>query len=151
MSRTRQAGPPSNAGFTLIELMIVVAVIGILAAIAIPLYGDAVTRSKIIDGTTKLGDFRTQMEKYFMDNRTYINGAACGVANPAVAANDNFKVTCVALPGPPQTYTVTATGTNSMSPLFVYTVNQANAKTSSGPGGKYTNPACWAVRKDGSC
>ena len=98
MSRTRHAGPPSNAGFTLIELMIAVVVIGILAAIAIPLYGDSVTRSKIIDGTTKLGDFRTQMEKYFMDNRTYINGAACGVPNPAVAANDNFQITCVSAP-----------------------------------------------------
>ena len=113
MSHTRHAGPSSNAGFTLIELMIVVVVIGILAAIAVPLYGDSVTRSKIIDGTTKLGDFRTQMEKYFMDNRTYINGAACGVPNPAVAANDNFQITCAALPGPPETYTVTATGINS--------------------------------------
>ncbi len=151
MSRTRHAGPSSNAGFTMIELMIVVVVIGILAAIAVPMYGDAVTRGKIIDGTTKLGDFRTQMEKYFMDNRTYINGAACGVANPAVAANDNFKITCAAVPGPPETYTVTATGTNGMSASFVYTVDQANAKTSAGPAGKYTNPTCWAVRKDGSC
>jgi hypothetical protein len=34
---------------------------------------------------------------------------------------------------------------------FVYQVNQANAKRSAGPGGKYTNATCWALRKDGSC
>ena len=34
---------------------------------------------------------------------------------------------------------------------FTLTVDQANVKTSAGPGGKYTNPTCWAVRKDGSC
>lgn len=152
MRRTELASPASVAGFTMIELMIVVVVIGILAAIAVPLYGDSVTRGKIIDGTTKLGDYRTQMEKYFMDNRTYLNGAACGAPLPAVAGNDSFTVSCVAAAGPPQTYTVTATGiaARGMSG-FTLTVNQANAKTSAGPGGKYTNATCWAVRKDGSC
>ncbi len=62
-------------GFTLIELMVTVAIMGILAAIAVPMYSDYVTRGRIIDGTSKMGDIRTQMEKYFMDNRTYVNGA----------------------------------------------------------------------------
>ena len=154
MSRTRHAGPSSNAGFTLIELMIVVVVIGILAAIAVPLYGDSVTRGKIIEATTKLGNFRTDMEKWFMDNRTYtgpLGANGCGISVNPSGTTENFDVKCVYGAGPPETYVITAKGANSMSPLFVYTVDQANAKTSSGPGGKYTNPACWAVRKDGSC
>lgn len=142
----------SEAGFTLIELMIVVAVIGILAAIAIPMYGDSVTRGKIIDGTTKLGNFRTQMEKYFMDNRTYLNGGACGVPNPALGPDDNFQITCAGAAGPPETYTVSATGVAARGMAgFTYTINQANARASAGPGGNYTNANCWALKKNGTC
>ena len=141
------------AGFTLIELMMVVATIAILAAIAIPNYASFVTRSKLIDGTVKLGDFKTQMDKYFMDNRTYLNGGNCGVANPPYsAANDNFKVTCAAVAGPPEAFTVTATGNPARGMTgFTYTVTDLNVKKSSGPGGKYTNATCWAVHADGTC
>jgi len=152
MYRIRNAGPAAAGGYTLIELMVVVAIIGILASIAYPMYSDYVTRSRLIDGTIKLGDFRTQLEKFFMDNRTYLNAGACGVANPALAANDSFRITCAAVAGPPETYLVTATGLAAKSMTgFLLTVNQANAKTSTGPGGNYTNGGCWAVRKDGSC
>jgi len=143
----------NSSGFTMIELLITVAIVGILAAIALPSYFDYVTRSKIIDGTTKLGDFKSKMDKYFMDNRTYLNGAACGVANPAVSASDYFTITC----GPPAptatTYTIVATGipARGMPAAFVYIVDQTNAKSSAGPAGWVGNGACWALRKDGTC
>jgi type IV pilus assembly protein PilE len=140
-------------GFTLIEVMITVAIVGILAAIALPMYFDQITRSKIIDGTTKLGDFRSKMDKYFMDNRTYVNppgGAVCGVANPAVSASDYFTITCGGASD--TTYTITATGIAARGMGgFTYTVNQINAKSSAGPGGHFTSATCWALRKDGSC
>jgi type IV pilus assembly protein PilE len=141
-------------GFTLLELMITVAIIGILAAIAIPMYGDYVTRSKIIGATSRLGDIRTQMEKYFMDNRTYLNGAVCG-AQPSINAYNadpsaDFQVSCPAATA--TTYTLQADGMPARGMTgFTLTVNEANLKTSTGPGGKYTNGGCWAVRKDGSC
>ena len=140
------------AGFTLIELMIVVAIIGILAAIAMPMYSDYVTRSRIVDGTTKLGDFRTQMEKFFMDNRTYQGAAGCGVPIPAVSGNDNFTVTCAAPTA--ILYTVTATGIAARGMTgFVYTVNQLNAKATTGvkAGWSGAGSTCWVLRKDGSC
>ncbi len=151
MRISRFAGRPSVAGFTLIELMITVAVIAILAAIAIPAYSDYVTRSKITDATTKLGDFRTQMEKYFMDNRTYLNGAACGVPDPVAGGSDNFAITCGG-PATATTYTITATGIAARGMGgFVYTVDQANVKNSTGPAGWSPGVGCWALRKDGSC
>ena len=125
-------------GFTLIELMVVVAIMGILAAIAIPMYGDYVTRSRIIDGTSKLGDIRTQMEKYFMDNRTYLDGAACGAQPSIVAYNADpsaaFTISC---PGAdrndlhdPRPIGNAAKGMSG----FIYTVDQANAEDVGGAG-----------------
>src|SRR5438552_19023247 len=65
----------SVAGFTLIEVMITVAVIAILAAVALPNYFDYVTRSRIVEAKTNLADMRTRLEQYFLDNRAY--PAAC--------------------------------------------------------------------------
>ena len=143
-------GSEKTRGFTLLEVMITVAIVGILAAIALPSYGDYVTRSKIIDGTTKLGDFKSKMDKYFMDNRTYLNGAACGVTPPVASTSDYFQLRCAATP---TTFTVTATGVaaNGMSASFIYQVTETNAKRSQGPAGWTTNLTCWAVRKDGTC
>ena len=147
-SRRRHRMP----GFTLIEVMIVVVIVGILAAIALPSYFQFIERSKIIDGTTKMGDYRTQMEKYFMDNRTYILAGNCGATMAPATGNDDFTLACVPAAGPPESYVITATGIAARGMAgFVYTVNQSNAKTSVGPGGKYTNANCWALKKNGTC
>ena len=149
---------PNQRGFTLLEVMITVAIVGVLAAIAVPSYSDYITRSKIIDATTKLGDLRTDMEKYFMDNRTYLAGAVCGVDQPggkvstySADAAGNFDFACT--PVTATTYTLTATGKASKGMSgFVYRINQANVKSSAGPAGwTAAAGACWLIRKDGTC
>ena len=139
-------------GFTLIEVMIVVAIIAILAAIAIPAYGDYIKRSKIIDATQKLSTARVKFEQFFLDNRTYVGGcdAAANIIPATPASDDVFALTCAAAA---TTYTVTATGiaAKGMDPAFVYTINERNQKTSTGPSGWAGNGTCWATRKDGSC
>lgn len=146
-----------RTGFTLIEVMIVVVIVGILAAIALPSYSDYVTRSKLLDAHTKLGDLRVQQEKYFMDNRRYNStGTTCGIdATSAPLANANadgaksFDYSCTATA---TTYTVTATGRSDKGMSgFTFTVDQANTKTSSGPGAWGTGTGCWLVRKGGDC
>lgn len=60
-----------SKGFTLIELMIVVAIIGILAAVAFPAYQDSVRKGKRSDGQAALMDIMAKQERYYTDNNTY--------------------------------------------------------------------------------
>ena len=60
-----------NQGFTLIELAIVVAVVAILAAIALPAYKDQIRKSRRNDAKTALMDLALQQEKWRANNTTY--------------------------------------------------------------------------------
>ncbi len=120
-------------GFTIIEVMIVVAIVAILASIALPSYADYVKRGKIVEATVALSDFRTRMEQYFLDNRQYVGGCAAILGPPpAVPPPKTFTLACAetgtaANPG----YTVTATGKAAEGMGgFVYSIDQANTKTS---------------------
>lgn len=132
-------------GFTLIELMIVVAVIGILASIALPNYTNYITKSKLTEATTSLSDGRIKMEQFFQDNRTYNGG-------PCPAATTNFGYVCTTNAATPNVYTITATGVGSVSG-FVYTIDQANVKatTSVKSGWGSSNATCWVTKKSGAC
>ena len=140
-------------GFTLIELMIVVVVIGILAAIGYPSYTDYVRRGKIAEATSTLGDWRTKMETYYLDNRNYGTGpSTCGVAPPSGGGLKYFTYSC-ATDG--QTYTLSATGVSAqgMGP-FVYTITNQNVRATtvtSDPKGWTGNTGCWVTKKGGVC
>jgi type IV pilus assembly protein PilE len=138
-------------GFTLIELMVTVAIAAILASVAIPMYRDYVTRSRIIDATSKLSDFRVRMEQYFMDNRTYVNGGKCGVADPKDIGDAAFTIACTDASA--TAYTATAKGKDSKGMKgFEYQIVASGAKkTNSVPTGWTSKDDCWVTKKDGSC
>lgn len=138
-------------GFTLIEVMIVVAIVAILAAIALPAYSDYIRRGKIIDATSKLASMRVKLEQWFLDYRTYAGACAAPPTGilPATAADDLFTITCPTLTA--GTFLIQADGIASKGMGgFQYTIDQQNNKVSTGPDG-YSNPSCWATRRDGSC
>lgn len=138
-------------GFTLMELMIVVAIVGILSAIALPSYTDYIRRGKLADATAQLSDGRVKLEQYFQDNRTYED--ANGFTSPCPADTQYFTFACVPAA---TTFTITATGVSGTNVEdFEYTVNQANAKTTDGlpsSWGSLPSPnTCWVMKKGDTC
>lgn len=123
-------------GFTLIEALIVMAMLAILATIAIPNYSRYVTRGQLVEATNALGEYRVRMEQFYQDNRSYQNGGAnCGAALPANLTN--FAVACV-IAAAGQAYTATATGAGSTAG-FVYAIDQANVRSTT------ALPAYWGA------
>lgn len=115
-----------SQGFTLIELMIVVAIVAILTAIAYPNYRDYVIRGQLVDATQGLSAVRANMERYFQDNRTY---AAVGVFTPPCGATvipaGRFNITCVS---GATTFTATAVGAAGALAGFTFTVTEADVQ-----------------------
>ena len=71
----------AQQGFTLIELMIVVAIIGILAAVALPAYQDYTKRSRVSEGLSLAAGAKTAMAEYYASNNVWpANNAAAGMA-----------------------------------------------------------------------
>ena len=146
-----------NEGFTIIEIMIVIAVVAILAAIAIPSYRDYILRGKLVDAHNALSDFRVRQEQFYQDNRRY-DGAGLGGCGAATPTSKYFTFGCV--PDgttPSQTYVATATGIAAQGTGgFAFTINEANARatTVSAPAstnGWSSNGACWVRAKSNVC
>lgn len=148
--QSRRAGA-GQFGFTLIELMIVVVVVAILAAVAVPSYTDYVTRGRIPDATSNLATKRVKMEQFYQDNRTYVGAPEC-TADTTTSSYFNF--TCSVQTA--TTYTLQAAGKNAMTG-FTFTVDQSNAKaTTIGTGAPSgwtaaTPNNCWVTKKGGVC
>ena len=152
-----------TAGFTLIELMIAVAIIGILTAVALPAYKNYVIRSRLVTGTNALATMRAQMEQYYLDNRTYmtVSASSPAIITPCVqfavssSGSVPFNVNCAAAGDVPTatTYTLRATGTGVVAGA-VYTVDNNNYMvTVSYPTAWGTVPSnnCWLMRKGDTC
>ncbi len=139
------------AGFTLIELMIVVAIIGIVTAIALPSYRDYVTRGKLNDAFSTLSDTRIKLEQFYQDNRTYAGACATGT-NVPLPSSDNFTYTCPTLSSTAfivQADGISAKGTGG----FRYTIDQTNSKatTTVASGWSGSGSTCWVRTRGGAC
>ncbi|AMP01405.1 prepilin-type N-terminal cleavage/methylation domain protein [Collimonas arenae] len=146
----------AQSGFTLIEVMIVVAIVAILAAIALPSYSDYVLRGKLVEATNILSATRANMEQYYQDNRTYQTAGTiispCDKTSMTTLSGSlkNFSIACVSTA---TSYTITATGTNAASG-FTFSIDDANVQASSvaapapWPAASYT---CWVTKRGMTC
>ena len=162
IDRTPHDAPRRSRGFTLIEVMIVVAIVAILAAVALPSYRDYILRGQLVDATTLLSAGQANMERYFQDNRTYaavgssIKPPCDGSIDVALRTQGKFELTCTQPAGPDATsYTLTAAGSGALT-AFKYTVNNLGAKSTTitaGPSGWVTpSPnTCWMMKKGQVC
>jgi type IV pilus assembly protein PilE len=137
-------------GFSLIELMVVIAIMGILTSIAMPAYQDYVSDGKVSEAPANLANCRVQAEQYFQDNLTYVDFSMGTAATDDCRISDakNFDFTTSNVTA--TTYTLKATGksTEGMGE-FEFTVDQDNVKTSKYAG--TVGASCWLTSKGGSC
>lgn len=142
---------PRQRGFTLIELMITVAIVAILAAVALPAYRDYVIRGQLTDATNLLSATRARLEQFYQDNRNYGSTAlVCGLTMPT---NPRFTFSCNwGAGGTNQSFLLTATGVGGTLG-FVFTIDhQGTQRTTSLPAGWGATPvACWVSRRGEGC
>ena len=161
--RQRTGALRSPPGFTLIEVMIVVAIVTILATIAYPSYTDYVIRGNIPGATAALATKQVQMEQFFQDRRSYVGGdlgTNAGIGGtqgcvPDGSTSKYFDFSCSGAGAPSATiYTISAVGKSSMAG-FTYTIDQSGGKTSTVPTAKGWTTAtpnnCWVTKKGGVC
>ncbi|WP_093501180.1 type IV pilin protein [Phytopseudomonas straminea] len=136
----------SQKGFTLIEMMIVVAIIGILAAIAYPSYDEYVKRGNRTEGQALLSDAAARQERYFSQNNTYITkeadigklGINLGSGNKSATGKYVFSVSKVDKDGG---YTLTATQQFGDSKCGNLTLTATGTRGATASGANATD--CW--------
>ncbi|ALK97482.1 fimbrial protein [Massilia sp. WF1] len=132
-----------EAGFTLIEILIALALIGILSAVAIPAYGSYVLRGRLTEAFTTLSAIQPKAEEYWSNNRTY-------VGLPVPASSDYFDY-ALSADTSDSSFKLTATG-KGMAGQFVFTIDQNGSRATTGvPSGWTGSSSCWVDRKGGKC
>ncbi len=122
-------------GFTLVELMVAVAIIGILASIALPAYRQYVLRANRADAQAILMETAQFMERYFTTNNTY-EGAAVPAAQSPKTGTAKYNITLSAQSASGYTLQAAPQGGQTADACGTMTVNQTGATTSNGTG-------CW--------
>lgn len=117
-----------SLGFTLVELMIAVAIIGILASIAIPSYVEYVKKGRRASAQSHLMEIAQREQQYLLDARTYASSlTTLGVTTPADVAN--YYTIQVDVADTPPSFTITATAQGTQTSDGNLTLDSTGLKT----------------------
>lgn len=137
-----------NKGFTLVELMISVAIVGILAAIAIPSYNAYTRRANRTDATRTISFYAQSLERCYSQTFSYIG--CTGVPTvPTDSPRAFYSITVAPAAVPTATYTITAvpiaapqTGDSS---CVQFSVDQTGRQAALDSGGTDSTATCWGT------
>ena len=136
-------------GVTLVELMVVIAVLGTLAAIAIPTYRRYLLRSQRSEAKIALMSLQTAEEKFYLQNNTYTNNVTAapptGLGLLATSETGKYDVAITTFPGDGQSYTATASpraggGQTDDSQCMNFTITERGVR---GVSGSFGSQQCW--------
>jgi type IV pilus assembly protein PilE len=128
-------------GFTLIELMVTVAILAIITAVAVPTYQAQVQKSRRADATSTLMGEAQAQERCFTDVNTFVG---CRDYDPALSSPHGYYTISGAVTSVTYTITATATGNQTADTLCrSFTINHLGAKSAQDSEGNDSSSDCW--------